>query len=53
MANMLSKMKQNTKLGSRIAEVHNGSSQFTGESPAPLPQSATRYCRSCFRARFG
>ena len=30
LANMLSKMKQNTKLGSRIAEVHNGSSLFTG-----------------------
>ena len=30
LANMLSKMKQGTKLGSRIAEVHNGSSLFTG-----------------------
>ena len=29
LANMLSKMKQRTKLGSRIAEVHNGSSLFT------------------------
>ena len=29
LANMLSKMKQGTKLGSRIAEVHNGSSLFT------------------------
>ena len=31
-ANMLSKMKQNSKLGSRIAEVHNGSSLFTGDA---------------------
>ena len=30
LANMLSKMKQDTKLGSRLAEVHNGSSLFTG-----------------------
>jgi type I restriction enzyme M protein len=32
LANMLSKMKLNTKLGSRIAEVHNGSSLFTGDA---------------------
>jgi len=32
LANLLSKMKQNTKLGSRIAEVHNGSSLFTGDA---------------------
>ncbi len=32
LANMLSKMKHNTKLGSRIAEVHNGSSLFTGDA---------------------
>src|SRR5437016_2820384 len=32
LANMLSKMKQSTKLGSRIAEVHNGSSLFTGDA---------------------
>ena len=31
-ANKLSKMKQGTKLGSRIAEVHNGSSLFTGDA---------------------
>ena len=30
LANMLSKMKTGTPLGSRIAEVHNGSSLFTG-----------------------
>ena len=30
LANMLSKMKQDTEMGSRIAEVHNGSSLFTG-----------------------
>lgn len=32
LANMLSKMKRNTPLGSRIAEVHNGSSLFTGDA---------------------
>ncbi len=32
LANKLSKMKQATKLGSRIAEVHNGSSLFTGDA---------------------
>ncbi len=32
LANMLSKMKLNTKSGSRIAEVHNGSSLFTGDA---------------------
>jgi type I restriction enzyme M protein len=32
LANMLSKMKQGTALGSRIAEVHNGSSLFTGDA---------------------
>src|SRR2546428_1759305 len=32
LANMLSKMKPGTKLGSRIAEVHNGSSLFTGDA---------------------
>jgi type I restriction-modification system DNA methylase subunit len=31
LANMLSKMKRGTELGSRIAEVHNGSSLFTGD----------------------
>jgi hypothetical protein len=31
-ANMLSKMKHGTKPGSRIAEVHNGSSLFTGDA---------------------
>ena len=30
LANKLSKMKQGTRLGSRIAQVHNGSSLFTG-----------------------
>ena len=29
---MLSKMKHDTPLGSRIAEVHNGSSLFTGDA---------------------
>jgi type I restriction enzyme M protein len=32
LVNMLSKMKQGTELGSRIAEVHNGSSLFTGDA---------------------
>ena len=32
LANMLSKMKQGTRAGSRIAEVHNGSSLFTGDA---------------------
>ena len=32
LANKLSKMKQSTALGSRIAEVHNGSSLFTGDA---------------------
>jgi type I restriction enzyme M protein len=32
LVNKLSKMKDNTDLGSRIAEVHNGSSLFTGDA---------------------
>jgi type I restriction enzyme M protein len=32
LANKVSKMKQDTPLGSRIAEVHNGSSLFTGDA---------------------
>ena len=32
LANKLSKMKQGTPLGSRIAQVHNGSSLFTGDA---------------------
>ncbi len=32
LANMPSKMKTDTRLGSRIAEVHNGSSLFTGDA---------------------
>lgn len=32
LANLLSKMKHGTALGSRIAEVHNGSSLFTGDA---------------------
>ena len=32
LANLLSKMKHDTSLGSRIAEVHNGSSLFTGDA---------------------
>ena len=32
LVNMISKMKHDTPLGSRIAEVHNGSSLFTGDA---------------------
>ena len=32
LANMLSKMKHGTPMGSRVAEVHNGSSLFTGDA---------------------
>ncbi|MBE9194347.1 SAM-dependent DNA methyltransferase [Synechocystis sp. LEGE 06083] len=32
LVNKLAKMKHNTRLGSRIAEVHNGSSLFTGDA---------------------
>ena len=32
LANKLSKMKRETRLGSRIAEIHNGSSLFTGSA---------------------
>ena len=32
LANMVSKMKRDARLGSRIAEVHNGSSLFTGDA---------------------
>ena len=32
LANMISKMKHDSPLGSRIAEVHNGSSLFTGDA---------------------
>lgn len=32
LANMVSKMNHKSKLGSRIAEVHNGSSLFTGDA---------------------
>ena len=32
LANMVSKMNHSSKLGSRIAEVHNGSSLFTGDA---------------------
>lgn len=32
LANLVSKMKNDTELGSRIAEIHNGSSLFTGDA---------------------
>jgi len=34
LANMASKMNPKSALGSRIAEVHNGSSLFTGDAPS-------------------
>jgi type I restriction enzyme M protein len=32
LANLISKMKHGTEMGSRIAEIHNGSSLFTGDA---------------------
>jgi type I restriction enzyme M protein len=32
LANLVAKVKHNTELGSRIAEIHNGSSLFTGDA---------------------
>ena len=50
LANMLSKMKQNTQMGSRIAEVHNGSSLFTGDAGGreqhPPPDHRERLARA-------
>ena len=40
LANKLSKMKKETRLGSRIAEVHNGSSLFTGSGGRARATSA-------------
>jgi type I restriction enzyme M protein len=40
LANMLSKMKKSTKVGSRIAEVHNGSSREPGPLLAVGPQES-------------
>ena len=37
LANMLSKMRRGTKLGGRMADVHNGSSLFTGDASATWP----------------
>lgn len=42
LANNLSKMKTNTELGSRIVEVHNGSSLFTGKA-GQGPSNLRRY----------
>ena len=42
LANNISKMKQNTELGSRIIEVHNGSSLFTGKA-GQGPSNLRRY----------
>jgi type I restriction enzyme M protein len=41
LVNMLAKMKPHTPLGSRIAEVHNGSSMFTGDAG----QGESNICR--------
>jgi type I restriction enzyme M protein len=46
LANMLSKMKRNTPLGSRIAEVHNGSSLFTGMLAAAKAMSGAGSSRT-------
>jgi len=54
LANMLSKMKTSTPLGSRIAEVHNGSSLFTAMPPGreqhPALDHRERLARSDRRA---
>lgn len=42
LANNISKMKTNTELGSRIVEVHNGSSLFTGKAGSG-PSNLRRY----------
>lgn len=42
LANNISKMKKNTELGSRIIEVHNGSSLFTGKA-GQGPSNLRRY----------
>lgn len=42
LANNISKMKQDTALGSRIVEVHNGSSLFTGKA-GKGPSNLRRY----------
>jgi type I restriction enzyme M protein len=49
LVNMLSKMKHGTSLGSRIAEVHNGSSLFTGD--AGRGGANRRGCRPAVQAR--
>ena len=46
LANMLSKMKHDTPLGSRIAEVHNGSSLFTGDAGRARATSAAGSSRT-------
>ena len=55
LANMLSKMKHDTKLGSRIAEVHNGSLAFhrrrrPGRKQHPPLDHRERLARSHCRA---
>ena len=46
LANKLSKMKQGTRLGSRIAEIHNGSSLFTGSAGRARATSAAGSSRT-------
>ena len=46
LANKLSKMKQDTPCGSRIAEVHNGSSLFTGDAGQARATSAAGSSRT-------
>ena len=45
LANKLSKMKQSTALGSRTAEVHNGSSLITGDAGQGERSQAEPRCR--------
>jgi len=44
LANNISKMKHNTALGSRIVEVHNGSSLFTGRFLQATQVAARAIC---------
>ena len=46
LVNMLAKMKHNTPLGSRIAEVHNGSALFTGDAGRAKAMSAAGLWRT-------
>jgi hypothetical protein len=53
LANKIAKMKEDSKLGSRIAEVHNGSSLFTGDAgegeSIEVPEDNTRALLFAYR----